>query len=257
MIRRLEIATALLPVIIFAGCATHGYPGVGLQRGIFPDVGHASEAELQQLMSQPVTLSEPVSASILWLDESYGAPVAEVPEAERTRQLEQFTKHLAQPPFGRVSILPTTLERRGPGVLDLPQLRSAAARFQSDVLILLTTRANAYSDPNILAISYIALVPMLFVPGNDLAEYVSAEACSLDVRMGVFLGCAQGHGDASRSLVTLLGRDSVLRDLAARATASALLNIPSDLRATVGTRIGEQEHQSATLRPYGERYETP
>jgi len=256
MMRRLDIAGALLATVLFTGCSTHIYPGVGLQRSLFPAMRGLSEAELQQLMNKPVALSEPISASVLWLDASYGFSGAALPEAERNRLLEQFTKQVAQSPFGRVSILPTTLSRSGSGDLDLAELRSAAARFQSDVLLLLTTRANAYSDPNFLSASYIALVPMFFVPGNDLAEYVSAEACALDVRSGIFLGCAQGHGEASRSFVTFVGRDSDFRQLATAATATALLQLPADMRATVGNGIGEQHLHATTIPPDGERYET-
>jgi rhombotail lipoprotein len=156
---------------------------------------------------------------------------------------------LERSPFATVSIVPTTPAVGGSGDGDLPALRAAAARFQDDVLVLLSVQRNEYVDWNPLAVSYLALVPMYFVPGYDAAVYTSAEACALDVRTGLFLACAQGEGRARRRLVTRIGRERRLRQLASEALERALADVPADLRAGVRARL------AASARPVEETAE--
>jgi rhombotail lipoprotein len=123
---------------------------------------------------------------------------------------------------------------------ELPLLRSAAARFQHDVLIVVSTHQNQYNDLNPLAASYVAIVPLWFVPGNSLAVYASAEACAVDVASGVFLACAQGQAKAERALVTAIGRERRMRELSATALGEALDALPEALRRSVHARIARR-----------------
>lgn len=198
-----------------------------------------SDAGVWAQLARPIAFSRPLRASLLWLDEPalpFGGNAA-VTESERAQLLDEFTRALRWASFENVSIIPTTVVPGGDGEMDLSSLRSAAARFQSDVLVILTTRTNTYFDWNLLAASYLALVPAFFVPGTDLSAYTGAEACALDVRNAVFLACAQGHAHATRRFVTPLRQGQRLRDLVAATTIAALANVPHDLRNAIDARL--------------------
>lgn len=201
-------------------------------RTLFP--GLAADADVQSLYSKSVRLPVTPRVALFWLDEP-----GPLPDSERTRLLHHFNRELNRPPLATVSAIPSTRTRShtdGTG-LDLDALRSAAASFQSDVLMLILTRTDAYNDWNLLSLSYLALLPMFVVPGDDLSTYVTAEACAIDVRTGVFLGCAQGNGDAARSFVTPLGRESRKRELVVSATEAALQSLPQQLSDIVVARL--------------------
>ena len=123
---------------------------------------------------------------------------------------------------------------------DLPALRSAAARFQHDVLVVVSTHRNRYDDWNPLAVTYLGILPVWFVPGDSLAVYASAEACALDVRSGLFLACAQGQGKAERALVTTIGREQRMRELSTAALGEAFEAIPETLRQGVRARLARR-----------------
>ena len=177
---------------------------------------------------------------------------APLPETERTRLLQQMANALSGSRFVDVQIIPTTTTRQTADAVALPELRTVAARFQSDALILVTTRSNAYVDWNPLAVSYLTLIPAFFVPGDNLSVLTAAEACILDVRSATFIGCAQGQGTATRSFVTPVGHTARFRALATRAADAALSSIPNDLR-----RVAQERRTiPAEPLPGGMRYPT-
>jgi hypothetical protein len=227
--------------VALAGCmSARSFPTAVLSRTVFFGAEGGSDASVRADLQQRVILPPTPRAAILWVDEIGGSGnrAVPLPESERTRLLAAVTRSLEQGPFSAVVNVPTT-RVPGAGELDLNALRATAARFQADVMILLLTRHNGYDDWNVLAATYPVLLPMLFVPGHDVAAYVSAEMCALDVRTGIFLACAEGHGDDSRRFVTMPRRDRRLRELTVEATEAALVDIGHRLNDAVAARIGE------------------
>jgi rhombotail lipoprotein len=217
------------------------YPMGSGHRELVPDMGALSETEMTKLRTTPVAAREPATAGIAWIVDAGGNGDDALPESERLGLVRRLATALEAGPFSTVDVLPTTAADGGaPGDVALPALRSAAARFQHDVLIVVSTHRNQYDDWNPLAFTYLALVPRWFVPGNSLAVYASAEACAVDVGSGLFLACAQGEAKAERALVTAVGRDRRMRELSATALGAALDAIPGALRHDVHARLARR-----------------
>jgi rhombotail lipoprotein len=231
------------------------HPALSLERSLSPVLQRASSDELEGLLNARVALVPPVRAAIVWMD---GPGGSSLPDAERMVLLNSLAGGLEQHPFDAVTILPTQplpayrFERPGEPP-DLPQLRAAAARAQADVLVLVETENEEYVDWNLLAITYVGLVTPLFVPGDQLAVYTSAESCAIDVRSGIFLGCAQGHGEAERAMVLPMRRGRSMRALSVAAASKAVSDLPALLREQVSSRIASA---GQVRTPSGQRYET-
>jgi hypothetical protein len=175
---------------------------------------------------------------VVWIDDRYEGWTVPIAESDRTRLLETFSRGLDRPPFGSVTMIPNAaVQSASKEQINLTDLRAAGARFQADLLVVLQSRTNEYADWNVAAITFLGVLPALFMPGYDLSAYSSAEACALHVRTGVFLGCAPGHGSARRAFVIGPRREAVFRQLAASALADALADIPEKLASVVGLRL--------------------
>ncbi len=228
--------------VLAAGCTIRRYSGIddGYRR-LVPEMDALSDADMARLRATPVAARAPASAGVAWIVDA-GTGDQPLPESERLALVRRLAESLEHTPFSTVDVLPTTSADDGSERDDsrLPILRSAAARFQHDVLIVVSTHQNRYNDLNPLAAAYLAILPLWFVPGNSLAVYASAEACAVDVASGLFLACAQGQGKAERGLVTVAGRDRRMRELSATALRDALEALPEALRRGVGERLARQ-----------------
>lgn len=236
------IKPALLSIaLVTIGCASFkSYPTNNVVYDIFPQAREMSDNERRQVLDRQVLLPSQIVVGIAWLNQRAGGFGA-LPDAERGRLLSAFAERIQVAPVWRSVVLPTMPTggyHDGAAAADLGALQSAAARFMSDVLIILNTSTNEYVDWNPLALSYLAILPVYFFPGDDLSVYASAEACAVDVRSGVFLGCAQGQDHRERGFVTRLRRDAVVRDLSSGALETALAGIPEKLRAQIATYTG-------------------
>jgi rhombotail lipoprotein len=213
----------------------------GRYRQLVPEIDALSDADMAKLRATPVAAREPATAGVVWIVDAGGGDLT-LPESERLGLIARLADSLERAPFSTVDVLPTTSARLTSNRDDaeLPILRSAAARFRHDVLIVVSTHQNRYDDWNPLAATYLAIVPRWFVPGNSLAVYASAEACALDVTSGLFLACAHGEAKAERALVTAIGRDRRMRELSTAALGAALDAIPEALRRGVHARLARQ-----------------
>lgn len=233
--RNLSLGLLLLCGLLSSGCSSARRPAADrLIQSLFPGLSTAPAGGLDALYAQHISLPAAPRLALFWFDEA-----GTLPDAERTRLLQQVQRGISQPPLSVVTAPPTIrmASFTQSSMLDLDALRTAAARFQTDVLVLILTRTDAFSDWNLLSLSYLALLPIYFAPGNDLTTYVTAEACAVDVRTGVFLGCAQGNGAAARRFVTPLGVDGRQRELVATATTEALRRLPQQLADIVVARL--------------------
>lgn len=80
---------------------------------------------------------------------------------------------------------------------ELKSLRMMAAQQGADALLVVQGASEVNSEPNGMALTYIALVPMLFVNGNTVKSAFVTQAVLWDVRTSnVHLG-AKSEGDYS------------------------------------------------------------
>jgi rhombotail lipoprotein len=227
-----------------------------MQRSLSPALQRVDDQELEKLLNTRGSLTPALRAAIAWVD---GPGGSSLPDAERIELLQSMATELRQHPFVGVTILPT--QPQAPIVYgqtaeppDLRQLRSGAARAQADVLILVETENEEYVDWNLLAVSYVGLVTPFFIPGDQLAVYTSAEACAIDVRSGVFLGCMQGYGEAERAMSLPTRRGRTFRSLSRTATEKAVHTLSAPLRDQISTHIASSALGAASR--FGTRYET-
>ncbi len=238
---------------LLAGCtsAKRYYAMDSGHRDLVPDMDALSEADLAKLRATPVAAREPAAAGIAWIVDAGGNGDDAVAESERLALVRKLAAALERTPFSTVDVLPTTAANGGPrrDEGELPALRTAAARFQHDVLIVVSTHRNQYDDWNPLAVTYLLVVPRWFVPGDSLAVYASAEACAIDVASGILLACAQGEGKAERALVTAIGRERRMRELSATALGTAFDTIPAALGRSVHARLAASRFGPAGASP--------
>ena len=228
---------------VLVGCMSMpAPPTVGLQRSLYPGLGDLKPEQIADAFSTTVVLTPPISAGLAWLSEAppqgqYGASA--ISEYHRTGVLEAALAALRQPPFASVASLPTVPEvtnaAPGPGTLDA--LRSAAARFQYDVVFLLQTGVAEDRGLNILALGYLGLVTVPLIPGDDLGVASSAELCAIDVRTGVMLGCARGRGQSRDRFVFRRNTESSRQELAERTLRTSVQSAAADLLDQMSMRV--------------------
>lgn len=260
--RNAIVSATLVLCVSGAGCTSFkAYPNSNLQYQIFPQVGAVSESEMQRLLEREVLLPSQITVGIAWMNQR-GGDFDALPDAERGRLLATVADELEVAPIWRSVVLPTV-----PGgtsydreeATELAALRTVGARFMSDVLVILNTSTNEYVDWNPLALSYLAILPIYFFPGDDLSVYASVEACAVDIRSGVFLGCAQGQSSRQRSFVTKIRRDLNMRALTTETLQTALADIPRALGPQIARHTGGLVYpprRPTGAVPSGPRYRT-
>ncbi len=234
--------------VIVTGCSARVmYPETGLQRVVLPGLGDLKDDEIRAQFEKNIEVRPPVSAGVAWLSEAprgmrsswTDTPVSEY---QRTGILNSAIDVLRQPPFSGVSVLPTETSAVGSGEsTDVVQaLRSAAARFQEDVAILMQTGVTQDSGFNFAALGFVGLVTIPLFPGLDLATGASAEMCSVDVRTGVMLACARGRGQATRHFVFPTNAGQIAEEMKEETLTQAAVAAAQGLRAAVAARLTEK-----------------
>jgi len=230
--RWIVLPCALLLLSAASGCMTRvSPPYLTLERTLLPGLGDIPPDRIADAYATKVTVRPPVSAGLAWME-------AGLSEYHRTGVLEAALAALRQPPFSDVTSMPTSTVRRDRDRVDtVDALRSAAARFQRDVALLLQTGVADGSGANVLAATYIALVPMLFVPGNGISLGASAEICAVDARSGVMLACARGRAQRERRYVLSTSVERETRELEEQCLREAVTAAANDLRQAVAARL--------------------
>ena len=233
--------------LALSGCAARvSYPETRLQRVVLPGLGELKDEEIRAQFEKTIEAKPPVSAGVAWLSEAPGEvrswTETPVSEYQRTGILNAALEELRQPPFSSVSVLPTVsaeLSRGAPGDT-VREIRSAAARFQQDVAILMQTGVSESSGMNVFAVGFIPLVTAPLFPGMDLATGASAELCAVDVKTGVMIACARGRGAAKRRFVFLTQWSAAAEEMKEKALSAAAESAARDLRAAVAARLAGQ-----------------
>ncbi len=228
---------ALLLLAELPCCSPKHYPTPELGRVLAPPAEGVEEGAIGAVLKRRIELPGTVRTGVVWIDDRYEGWAVPIAESDRTRLLEAFTQGLDRPPFGSPTLIPSAAVQSSGKEANLTDLRAAAARFQSDLLVVLQSRTNEYADWNVAAITFLGVIPALFMPGYDLSAYSAAEACAVHVVTGIFLGCVPGHGSARRPFVIGPRREAIFRELAAGAIADALAEIPDKLASVVRLRL--------------------
>jgi len=234
---------ALLGVTV-TSCGS-GHPA--FHHAVFPGLERYDEQHMRGAFETPLVLPPTLRAAVLWVDQTADGSEPALPESARTRVLDRFQHALLAPPLVGISPLPTMLAANGTASIDLDAVRSAAAHMQSDVAILVLTTSEHTVDWNALALTYSALVTTMFVPGDDLHVDLSAQACAIDVRTGLFIACAASSAGARDRFVIPAWRRTAFRSLAVQATEDAFADLPERLHAAIGARLAAAPVARASL----------
>lgn len=198
-------------------------------------------------MSQKLAIEPPITAGLVWLSEAAaGSPEASaavpITEYARTGVLEEAVTALRQEPFGTVAALPTipNVSDTAPSSRTLDALRSASARFQYDVALLLQTGTAEDAGFNPLALGYLGLVTAPLFPGSDIAASSSAELCAIDVRTGIMLGCSRGRAEGMDRLLFLWQRGRARERLVERTLRESVASAAKDLLSQVSARFASR-----------------
>jgi hypothetical protein len=245
MCRRL-VGLLLVSQLLLAGCASMpAAPAMGLQRSLYPGLSDLSGDAIGEALDQKLALAAPVSGGLAWLSEAppgaeYGA--IQLSEYHRTGVLEAGLKALRQQPFSGVVSLPTLpqVTDSAPSPRTLEALRSASAKFQQQVALLLQTGTSSDSGLNPLALGYLGLLTIPLLPGTDVAVASSAELCAVDVRSGIMLGCARGRATARDRFVAPISLDSRRQQLAEQTLRESVDTAARDLLSQVSLRLAQQ-----------------
>jgi hypothetical protein len=242
--RTTAVLGALLLLSLSTGCMTRvSPPSLTLERTLLPGLGDLPPERIADAYAAEVRLRPPISAGLAWLE-------AGLDEYHRTGVLEAALAELDQSPFSDVTVMPTAGVRSDRDRVDtLAALRSAAARFQRDVALLLQTGVADGSGANVLAATYLALVPVLFVPGNGVSLAASAELCALDGRSGVMLGCARGRAQRERRYVLSAAVDRERRELEEQCLRDAVTAAGAELRRQVAARLSPPAGRAVSRAP--------
>jgi hypothetical protein len=252
-------AAAALLALVLGGCAAKGnYPADLQTRARLGGDAAADDAEIARLFAASPQLPAMPRAALLLIGSDYPSTGS---DDERGTVEEQLRRGLQRSPFLSVQSLPESLavSYTPQFGLSLAHMRAAAARMQDEVLIVVTTDVDIDTGTNLLSATYFALVPMAFVPGNEVAAWASAEACAIDVRSGLFLGCANGRGNARDGFVVPFDSEAARRRVGGEAIDRAAAALPDQIADLVAARIayGTRPVRVAERAPLGVRYATP
>jgi len=114
-------------------------------------------------------------------------------EPDKRRVLDRVRRQLGKHPgLPEVVVVPTYhMQPRG-GFDDLERV---AAQQQLDGMILLSYEQNQVNEANFLSITYLALLPVYFVPGNATETLTVVDADVFDVATRTHLFSASGSAD--------------------------------------------------------------
>ncbi|MDD9968104.1 MAG: hypothetical protein OXR73_17840 [Myxococcales bacterium] len=171
-----------LLLLLFAGCGAgfhQAAPRDPSRPNQAPLISHREVAEAFELRAQ---LPKPYRLGIYFREPDGGAPWRW--QQPHRGQLAAFADELAEDELedelGAVFVV-----GRGTASSDtLSAIRVAAARHGADAVLVVSGSADVRRGSNPLAVTYLALAPLLFAPGSELSLTYRAHAEMWDVRNG-------------------------------------------------------------------------
>ncbi len=110
------------------------------------------------------------------------------------------------------------------------EIRVAAARQHIDVVLIYEVVAQSETKSNPLAFTNLVVLPMFFVPSQDVAAEGSAQAVLLDVRNGYTYGFASTVvEDAAFTLATYVGASDVALEITDEAKTAAAIALTEEV----------------------------
>jgi hypothetical protein len=113
-----------------------------------------------------------------------------------TPGLLRITGTIRESPFGYSN-------RYSTESVDLLQLRSLAAQSHSDLILYVQPTHEIKSGANALALIYVGLIPMFFVPGNSVEVESSVDVYLIDVRNGFIYTSFRNRTSAEKRFVKI------------------------------------------------------
>jgi hypothetical protein len=109
-------------------------------------------------------------------------------------------------------------------------IRTAAARQHTDVVLIYEVVGKSRSNSNPLAIADLALIPMWVLPSRNVAADGYAQAVLLDVRNGYTYGFASAVAeDAAFTLSTLIDSSEASYEVADKAKTAAAIELTKEV----------------------------
>lgn len=233
----------VLAAPLLAGCMSVAVPPqLGLERNLYPGLAEAKPEEIPELLDRRVDLRPPVTAGIAWLRESTAGTERwgyALSDYQRAGIIEAAVGALQKPPLSTVSVLPTVsgVRRVDDSPTTIDGVRSAAAKFQSEIAIVMQTGIAETSGFNPLAIGYAGLITALVFPGTDYSVASSAELCAVDVRSGIMLGCGIGRDAREARWNFPWGLSSRREEAREESVRAAVRAAAEDLHEKVSARL--------------------
>ncbi len=110
------------------------------------------------------------------------------------------------------------------------EIRVAAARQHTDVVLIYEVVGQGEASSNPLAVTNLVLLPMFFMPSQDVAAEGRAQAVLLDVRNGYTYGFASAVvEDAAFKLATLAGASDATLEVADEAKSAAAIALTKEV----------------------------
>ena len=196
--------------------APSGYQGIlgndtsRLQESLFKDHQEVlSNEDIQRILTARITLEDRHRLAVLNLNPRFASSqmISDL-ESQNSQRLLQALRSSAQ--LTEVRMMPTLLipEKR-----TVPYLREAAARFQADLLLVYTTRVQAFRQDR-------------FIGADEVRAGCIVESVLLDVRTGIVTHTAQSaEGIAAKKSPSDLNFSETVAKAQSEASGKALLKL--------------------------------
>jgi hypothetical protein len=176
----------LAAALAAAGCASSAKldasssRNLGLEREVFGDIERLQFAKQVQVR---------LPAKLAVADVS-----GEEADRRRTQTIEALSKDTST-----WSDISSVFAMAGEAAYRFEDLRAAAARQQSDLMLVAQRTEDTVRSSNWMGVFKILLVPMLFLPTEELKTTVSVRAAVIDVRNGIVYTTFDSHKEREQT----------------------------------------------------------
>ena len=208
-------------------------------------IGTISESAMREILNAPVYLEHGARVGIVPVETGY--------ELDGDVPIEQVTGTLAQRlSDGGYFEVVSEVTTDWPGTRSVAGLREIATRYRAEYLLLYRHRFVDWDRANGWAWSYLAVVPMFFMPGNTLEHAGVLEATLFDVRTGTLLFTVFERVEGEHD-VNIWHNDTKRRHYKARLLAKAAdtlsAQVEDKLRALIAARPEVKEGEAVASLP--------
>lgn len=198
MIRRLTRCTALLALLLAAGCATRTtHQSSSVIQYLYPE-------KQQRVEPQPVTdLQLPLRVGIAFVPDTTGYSSYALTEKDRQELLKRVAAEFRQLPFVKgIEIIPSPYLTKNGSFANLDQIRTM---YGVDIIALASYDQVQHTDQGLLSLSYWTLVGAWVVQGekNDTSTMLDMAVYHIPSRRMLFRAPGTSHVKGSATPVNL------------------------------------------------------